>query len=134
MYQPPHFREDRLDVQHALIRAHPLALLVTVGDAGIEANPLPFLLDAEASPLGTLRAHVARANPQWRSSIPRGRPWSCSRRSTPTSRPPGTPPSASTARSCRPGTTPSSRPGAEPRVIEDPAWLGAQIRALTARA
>ena len=23
MYQPAHFREDRLDVQHALIRAHP---------------------------------------------------------------------------------------------------------------
>ena len=24
MYQPPHFREDRLAVQHDLIRAHPL--------------------------------------------------------------------------------------------------------------
>ena len=26
MYQPIHFREDRLEVQHALIRAHPLGL------------------------------------------------------------------------------------------------------------
>jgi transcriptional regulator len=67
MYQPAHFREVRLDVQHALIRAHPLAILVSHGAAGLEANPIPFLLDADASPLGTLRAYLARANPQWRS-------------------------------------------------------------------
>lgn len=67
MYQPPHFREGRLEVQHALIRAHPLGLLVTNGEDGLLANPLPFLLDAAASPRGTLRAHLARANPQWRS-------------------------------------------------------------------
>ena len=29
MYQPAHHREDRLDVQHALIRAFPLGTLVT---------------------------------------------------------------------------------------------------------
>ena len=34
MYQPPHFREDRLEVQHALIKAHPLGLLVTNGSSG----------------------------------------------------------------------------------------------------
>jgi transcriptional regulator len=66
MYQPAHFREDRLDVQHALIRAHPFGLLVTSGAAGLDANPVPFLLDAETAPLGLLRAHVARANPLWR--------------------------------------------------------------------
>jgi transcriptional regulator len=65
MYQPPAFREDRLDVQHDLIRAHPLGLLITAGRAGLLANPFPFLLDAEASENGTLRLHVARANPQW---------------------------------------------------------------------
>jgi transcriptional regulator len=65
MYQPPAFREDRLDVQHDLIRAHPLGLLITAGSAGLLANPFPFLLDAEASENGTLRLHVARANPQW---------------------------------------------------------------------
>jgi len=66
MYQPAHFREDRLEVQHALIRAHPLGLLICAGPEGPIANPVPFLLDAEASALGTLRAHLARANPQWR--------------------------------------------------------------------
>lgn len=64
MYQPPHFREDRLDVQHALIRSHPLGLLITAGAGGLQANAIPFLIDAAASERGTLRAHLARANPQ----------------------------------------------------------------------
>src|SRR4051812_9682609 len=46
MYQPAHFREDRLEVQHALIRTHPLGILVTGGAATLDANPVPFLLDA----------------------------------------------------------------------------------------
>ena len=67
MYRPPHFREDRLAAQHALIRAHPLGLLISAGAEGLLASPLPFLLDAEASPVGTLRCHLARANPHWRA-------------------------------------------------------------------
>jgi transcriptional regulator len=70
MYQPTHHREDRLDVQHALIRAFPLGTLVTLGPSGLVANHVPFLIDPEASKLGTLRAHVARANPQWREFDP----------------------------------------------------------------
>ena len=70
MYQPPHFREDDLAVQHALVRAHPLGLLVTFGSAGLEANPIPFVLDASASALGTLKAHLSRANAQWRNFDP----------------------------------------------------------------
>ena len=65
MYQPPLFREDRTEVQHDLIRAHPLGLLVTAGPGGLMANPVPFLVYPEGSDHGTLRAHVARANPQW---------------------------------------------------------------------
>jgi transcriptional regulator len=64
MYLPPHFREDRLDVQHALMRKRPLGTLVTAGPAGLVANHVPFLLYADEGPLGTLRAHLARANPQ----------------------------------------------------------------------
>lgn len=66
MYQPPHFREDRLEVQHALMRAHPLGLLVSAGPSGLMANPVPFVLHAEDSERGTLRCHVSRANPHWR--------------------------------------------------------------------
>jgi transcriptional regulator len=65
MYQPPHFREDRIEVQHELIRTHPLGLVVTAGPGGLMANPIPMLVDAEPAPKGTLRAHLARANPQW---------------------------------------------------------------------
>jgi transcriptional regulator len=64
MYQPPHFREDRLDVQHRLILTHPLGLLISAGPGGLQANHIPFLIDAAASEQGTLRAHLARANPQ----------------------------------------------------------------------
>ncbi|MFC4173511.1 FMN-binding negative transcriptional regulator [Microvirga sp. GCM10011540] len=70
MYQPPHFREDRLEVQHALIRAHPLGMFVTMGRSGLLANPIPFVLDEAASPLGTLKAHLSRANPQWQDFDP----------------------------------------------------------------
>lgn len=66
MYQPPAFREDRPEVQHALIRKHPLGLLITSGPAGLLANLFPFLLDTEGTEKGTLRLHMARANPQWR--------------------------------------------------------------------
>ncbi len=48
MYQPPHFREEDLATQQALIRAHPLGLLVTSGNGGLIANAVPFHLDAEA--------------------------------------------------------------------------------------
>src|SRR6201995_5882394 len=65
MYQPPAFREDRPEVQHALIRAHPLGLLITAGPAGLLANLFPFLLDTDGTGKGTLRLHMARANPQW---------------------------------------------------------------------
>jgi transcriptional regulator len=64
MYQPPHFREDRIEVQHALIRKHPLGLLITAGPAGLLANLFPFLIDADGTEKGTLRLHLARANPQ----------------------------------------------------------------------
>jgi len=66
MYQPPHFREDDLTTQHALIRAHPLGLLITAGGGGLIANSLPFHLDAAASEKGRLLLHMAKANGQWR--------------------------------------------------------------------
>ena len=65
MYQPPLFRETRIELQHALIRAHPLGLLVSAGPGGLVANPVPFLVDEDGAH-GTLRTHVARANGHWR--------------------------------------------------------------------
>lgn len=67
MYQPLHFSEDSPAVQHALIRAFPLGLLISNGPSGVIANPIPFLVDPEAGEQGVLRCHVARANPQWKA-------------------------------------------------------------------
>ena len=96
MYNPAHFNTSDLPQLHALMRAHPLGVLITQGDEGLDANHLPFELllpkavDAASSAdgdaaatglagvvsatgisghaqaaLGTLQAHVARANPLW---------------------------------------------------------------------
>ena len=70
MYQPPHHREDRLEVQRALIRAHPLGTMVTLSPAGLVANPIPFLLDSGRGAFGVLQGHLARANAQWRDFDP----------------------------------------------------------------
>jgi transcriptional regulator len=66
MYLPAHFEETRPEVLHALVRAHPLATWVVPGSDGLVVNHIPFLLDAERGPHGTLVGHVARANPVWR--------------------------------------------------------------------
>ena len=66
MYLPDHFAEPRIDLLHQLIGEHPLGTLVTLTADGIEADHLPFELDVEPAPFGTLRGHVARANPVWR--------------------------------------------------------------------
>jgi len=63
MYLPKHFAETDIAVMHQLMRAHPLATVVTQGADGLEANHIPLYLDASAGPNGTLRGHVARANP-----------------------------------------------------------------------
>jgi predicted FMN-binding regulatory protein PaiB len=70
VYQPPAFREERLDVMHALIRAHPLGTLVTLGSGGLVANPIPFLLDDSRGEFGVLQGHLARSNGQWRDFDP----------------------------------------------------------------
>jgi len=68
VYLPAHFEETRPDVLHELIRLHPLGTLVTCGPGGLNANHVPFEYDPQPAPLGTLRAHVARANPVWREA------------------------------------------------------------------
>jgi transcriptional regulator len=68
MYLPSHFEETRAEVLRQLIRSHPLGALVTFGAEGLNANHIPFEIDPEPAPFGTLRAHVARANPVWRET------------------------------------------------------------------
>ena len=67
MYVPDHFREARPAVLHDFVRDHSFGTLVSHVDGEPFATHLPFLLDAGRGPHGTLRAHLARANPHWRS-------------------------------------------------------------------
>ena len=69
MYVPSHFEELRQEVLHELMRANPLGVLITHGAQGLDANHLPFELDATVGKHGVLRAHVARNNPVWQSIV-----------------------------------------------------------------
>ncbi|CAI0849061.1 FMN-binding negative transcriptional regulator [Serratia quinivorans] len=65
MYQPASFRDDSLESQIALVRAHPLGMLISYGEQGLVADPLPFLIDADEQGNIVLRAHLSRTNPHW---------------------------------------------------------------------
>lgn len=66
MYLPPHFEETRAEALHRLIAQHPLGALVINGPNGLDANHMPFELEATGGVSGKLLAHVARANPVWK--------------------------------------------------------------------
>lgn len=65
MYIPKHHEETDRTTLHGLIKSHPLGLWVTTSDGELVANHVPFLLQPEQGPHGTLVCHVARANPVW---------------------------------------------------------------------
>src|SRR5271155_4120412 len=66
MYEPSFHRNENLPELHALIKERVFGLLISNGAEGLVASSVPFVLDAAASRLGTLKVHVARANSQWR--------------------------------------------------------------------
>lgn len=69
MYIPKNFDEPRVDVLHELIRAQPLATLITLSSNGLNANHIPFHLSEGPSVFGTLRGHVARSNSVWSNCV-----------------------------------------------------------------
>jgi transcriptional regulator len=74
MYIPKQFQITDTAWCHALMRAQSFAAMITADDAGVPfATHLPILVDPARGPLGTLRGHVARANPHWRY-LSAGRP------------------------------------------------------------
>lgn len=79
MYLPAHFAQTDPAVLRGLMEAHPLAMLVTHGQAGLTADHVPLeWVSADAGDAGDvgdgadahglLRGHVARANPLWRDA------------------------------------------------------------------
>ena len=65
MYIPAHFAVSDPAVVHRIIREHPLGMLVRQSGDGLDADHIPFEFNPTAGPLGSLTAHVARANPLW---------------------------------------------------------------------
>jgi transcriptional regulator len=66
MYVPNHFEEARDEELLRTIAAYPLGALVVRGPHGLDANHMPFLVDAAKESPTKLLAHVARANPLWK--------------------------------------------------------------------
>jgi transcriptional regulator len=69
MYVPSHFRQSDNAELHALMRAQPLATLVTQSADGPVANHIPLLLDVEAGRC-VLSGHLPRSNPAWKDQPP----------------------------------------------------------------
>jgi transcriptional regulator len=67
VYLPTPFRDDDPLAWRALVREFPLATLVTAAGGDVLVDHAPLLLDAARGPHGTLRGHLARANPHARA-------------------------------------------------------------------
>ena len=66
MYTPKANEETRLEILHDLIESHRLASLVTMGSSGLFASHVPMVLERRSAKHGLLKAHLSRANKQWR--------------------------------------------------------------------
>jgi transcriptional regulator len=64
MYRRDSHRPRHVDDVFAVMERHMFATMVTSSGEGLIASHLPFVVDAQRGPHGTLFAHMARANPQ----------------------------------------------------------------------
>lgn len=65
MHSPSTFAARRPGDVADLVRAHPLAWVVSIGDGGLLATPLPLLVHTDADGrLTAVQGHFSRANPQ----------------------------------------------------------------------
>jgi transcriptional regulator len=64
MYIPKSFAVADAETLYQFMRAHNFATLVTHHDGHLTASSIPFMVDSER---GVLKAHLARANDQWKS-------------------------------------------------------------------
>jgi transcriptional regulator len=68
MYVPSHFKQEELSAIHELISRAGFASLVTATADGMIATQAPVLCAINEGVYGTLRGHIARANPQWKTT------------------------------------------------------------------
>ena len=60
MYILAYFAETRPEELTRIIREHPLGVLITQGDTGLDADHIPFEFDPDNGAHGVHTAHVAR--------------------------------------------------------------------------
>jgi transcriptional regulator len=63
MYRPRAYVVDDIPVLHDIIRKRSFAMIATVMDGGVAFAYAPVVLSNDPRPLGTLRYHLAHANP-----------------------------------------------------------------------
>ncbi|PZG00601.1 FMN-binding negative transcriptional regulator [Micromonospora deserti] len=131
MYVPAHFAGDEHSVQQ-LLQGVGVADLITATPEGLRASTLPWVYDPDTGARGTLLGHVARNNDQWRLPahgdalvIVRGPDAYIS-------------PSWYPTKAKNPRVVPTwnyitAHVYGEFHVHDDPAWVEAQVRRLTAR-
>lgn len=66
MYTPPSFQVVDITDVHRTMREARTATLITATHGGLVGTMLPVVLDEREGSMGTIYAHVARANPQWK--------------------------------------------------------------------
>ena len=62
MYRPDPFRVNDPEEAWSFLESHSFGQLISLGQGGLQATPMPFLVSADRR---FLRAHLARQNPQW---------------------------------------------------------------------
>ncbi|ATE62034.1 FMN-binding negative transcriptional regulator [Thauera sinica] len=130
MHCPAMFREERLDVLHGLIAAHPLAMLVTAGSSGLMANLVPFSLCGGGGH-GILRAHLARKNEQLDALREGAEALVIFQGPACYVTPSWYPSKAEHGKVVPTWNYAMVQVRGEPRVIDDAAWLRAQVERLT---
>jgi len=130
MHCPNPFKEERLQVLHALMRAHPLATLVTFGSSGLVANLVPFSLHDDGKN-GILRAHLGRNNRQLDALREGAETLVIFQGPDSYVSPSWYPSKAEHGKVVPTWNYAMVQVRGEPRVIDDAAWIMAQLRDLT---
>jgi transcriptional regulator len=132
MYMPKHFEEPDISVMHQLLHEQPLATLVTVGPNGPNADLIPLqLVVTDEAPLGLLQGHVARANPVWKEYLQDVPVLAVFHSAESYISPSWYATKQETGRVVPTWNYVVVHARGKMRVIDEPAWLRAQIEALT---
>jgi transcriptional regulator len=70
MYTPHSFTVNDIKTIHEFIKTHSFATIFSQHGNSPSATHLPFIIDTEAGERGMLSAHMARANPLWKTWTP----------------------------------------------------------------